>query len=164
MGAFQAHAILILGPHACFRQPQTLVHGLQDSFGLITIGLHILANDFGDTGSQLVAAIVVGRTMSNGTTTVVECIAGPDAAVGIVQMVAIGIVVAFFPCQMRLEYRPHLTHISGIGIVLEVPQQLVDVVQVHIVMVHLIITLWISTDVTIAVHLRAPTLLGTRHV
>ena len=102
--------------------------------------------------------------MSNGTTTIVECIAGPDAAISIVKMIAIGIVVAFLPCQMRLEYRPHLSHISGIGIVLEVPQQLVDIVQVHIVMVHLIITFRVSADVAIAVHLRAPTLLGTRHV
>ena len=65
---------------------------------------------------------------------------------------------------MRLEYRPHLPHIDGVGIILEVPQQFVDVVQVHVVMVHLVVALWITTNIAIGIHLRAPSLLSSGQI
>ena len=79
-------------------------------------------------------------------------------------MIAIGVVVAFLPCQMTLDNRPHLSHIDCIGIILEMPKQLVHIIEVHVVMVHLIIALRITTDITIRIHLGAPFLLGTRHI
>ena len=41
------------------------------------------------------------------------------------------------------------------------PEQLVDVVQVHVVMVHLVVALGITTDIAIGVHLCAPAFLGS---
>ena len=74
-------------------------------------------------------------------------------------MVTIRVVVTFLPCQMRLDDRPHLLHVSRIGIILEVPEQLVDIVQVHVVVVHLVIALGIAADIAVRVHLRPPLLL-----
>ena len=44
------------------------------------------------------------------------------------------------------------------------PEQLIHIVEVHVVMVHLIITLRITTDIAIRIHLGAPFLLSTRHI
>ena len=41
------------------------------------------------------------------------------------------------------------------------PQQLVNVVQVHVVVVHLVVALWIPTDIAIRIHLCPPLFLGT---
>ena len=79
-------------------------------------------------------------------------------------MIAIGVIVALFPCQMTLDDRPHLSHIGCIGIILEMPKQLVHIIEVHVIMVHLIIALRITTDITIRIHLCAPFFLGTRHI
>ena len=59
--------------------------------------------------------------MGYGTSVIVKRIAGPDAAVGIVEVVAVGVVVALLPCQVALDDGPHLAHIVLVGIVLEVP-------------------------------------------
>ena len=75
-------------------------------------------------------------------------------------MVAIWVEVALLPRQMTLEHRPHLPHILLVGIILEVPQQFIDVAEVHVVMVHLVGLAWRTADIAIAIHLAAPPLLG----
>ena len=160
----QSHCILEFGPHAFVLHPQTGVHGFQDGSGLFTIGLGILADDFRNTGGELVTTVVIGRGMGHGTAAVIEGVAGPDAAIGVVEMVAVGIEVPLLPRQMRHDDGPHLLHIEGVGIVLEVPEQLVDIVQVHIVVVHLVVAFRIATDIAVGVHLRTPFLLGTGEV
>ena len=74
-------------------------------------------------------------------------------------MVSIGIVVSLLPSQMTGQHRPHLSHIRGICIILEMPQQLIDIVEVHVIVVHLVVTVRVTTDIAIAIHLRSPLLL-----
>ena len=40
------------------------------------------------------------------------------------------------------------------------PEQLIDVVQVHVVVVHLVVALRITTDIAITIHLRPPSFLS----
>ena len=75
--------------------------------------------------------------MGNCSAVVIEGIAGPDAAVTIVEMVSVGIPVAFFPFEMEFQSRPELTHECSICIVLEMPEQFIDIVEIHIVVAHL---------------------------
>ena len=79
-------------------------------------------------------------------------------------MVAVGIEVPFLPGEVRLDDRPHLLHVGRVGIVLEMPEQLIDIVQVHIVVVHLVVTFRITADIAVAVHLGTPLLFGTGEV
>ena len=67
-------------------------------------------------------------TYGHGTAVIVEGVAGPDTTVGIVEVVAIGVPVALLPFQMELQHGPHLAQIGRVGIVAEVPKQLVDIV------------------------------------
>ena len=97
--------------------------------------------------------------MSHGPTIIIQRITGPDAAIGIVKAVVVRVVITLFPFQMARNDRPHLPHIGSIGIILEVPHQFVDVVQIHVVVVHLVVAVGIAADITIAVHLRTPFLL-----
>ena len=87
--------------------------------------------------------------MGHCPTIIVERIAGPDTTIGIIQMVAVWIIVPFLPRQMRLDNGPHFTHIGRIGIVLEVPEQLIHIVQVHIVVMHLVIAFRIPADIPV---------------
>ena len=102
--------------------------------------------------------------MGHGTSAVIQGIARPDAAIGIVEVVAIRVVVTLLPRQVALQQGPHLAHIVLVGIILEVPQQLIDIVQVHVVVVHLVVAIGITTDVAIGIHLRVPFLLSARHL
>ena len=164
MQSAQPHAVLKLSPDTLVLHPQATVHGLQDSVGLLPVRLSILTDYLGNAGGQPVASIVIGRRMGHCPATVVERIAGPDAAVGIVEMVAVGVEVTFLPDQMTLDDGPHPAHVGRVGIILEVPEQLVHIVQVHVVVVHLVVALRITADVAVAVHLRAPLLLSPGHV
>ena len=121
MGTFQSHSILILSPYTFAGEPQTTVHRLENSLSLVTIGLRGFADDLRDTGCQFVATIVIGRAMSDRPAAIIEGIAGPATAIGVIEMVSVGVEVTFLPYQMRLEYRPHLPHIDRVGIILEVP-------------------------------------------
>ena len=96
--------------------------------------------------------------MAHSTTVVIERIAGPDAAVSIIQTIVIGVEVALLPCEVQLDDGPHLTQIILIGIILQMQQQLVDVVQVHVVVVHDVFAVGIATDVAVRIHLRTPRL------
>ena len=102
--------------------------------------------------------------MGHGSSAVIQGIARPDAAIGIVEVVAIGVVVTFLPHQVALQQGPHLAHIVLVSIILEVPQQLVDIVQVHVVVVHLVVAIGITADIAIGIHLRVPFLLSARHL
>ena len=79
-------------------------------------------------------------------------------------MVVVGVEVALLPCQMFSQHGPHLAHVCRVGVVAEVPQQFVNIVQVHVVMVHLVVALRVSADVTVAIHLCAPFLFGAGQV
>ena len=75
-------------------------------------------------------------------------------------MVTVGIPVTFLPFQMELDVRPHLTEIGGIGIITEMPEQLVEEVEVHVVVVHHVVATRQTTEVAVRIHPRAPFLLG----
>ena len=96
--------------------------------------------------------------MAHRTAVIVQGITCPDTAIGIIQTIVIGVEVALLPCQMQLDDGPHLTQIILIGIILQMQQQLVDVVQVHVVVVHDVLAVGIATDVAVRIHLRAPCL------
>ncbi len=164
VAALQPHRVLTLGPDAFLHYPEPIVHRLEDGLGLIGVWLRVFAYQLCDASRETVAAIVVGRTVGDGSPAIVEGIRGPDAAVGIVEVVAVGVVVALLPGQVRRDDGPHPSHIGRIGIVLEVPQQLVDVVQVHVVVVHLVVALGVAADIAVGVHLRAPLLFSARQV
>ena len=159
--AFQSHEILILSPVTTMFQPQLLIHGLQGLLSLLLVVSGILAQYLGDAGCQSETPIVIGRRVGDGSTVIIEGITGPDAAVGIIEPVVIRVIVAFLPVEMALQHGPHPAHIDRIGIILEVPQQFVDIVQVHVIVVHDVTTVGIAADIAIGVHLRAPGLGGT---
>ena len=89
---------------------------------------------------------------------VIERIAGPYTAVAVVESVIVGVEITFFPLQVADQDRPHLVHVCRIRIILEVPEQLVDEIEVHVIMMHNVITVRTSADIAVAVHLRAPRL------
>ena len=102
--------------------------------------------------------------MSHGTTAIIQRITGPDTAIRIVQMVTIRVEIALFPSQMAFQYGPHFLEIHLVGIILKMPQQLVNVVEVHIVVMHLVVTVRIATDIAVRIHLRMPAFLRTCHL
>ena len=99
--------------------------------------------------------------MGHRPTIIIQRITRPDTAIGIVKMVAIRVIVTFLPSQMTLDDGPHLAHIGCVSIILEMPKQFIDIIQVHIVVMHLVVSLRIATDITIRIHLRAPFFLGS---
>ena len=94
--------------------------------------------------------------MGHSTAIVIQGVGGPYAAICIIESVIIGIEAALFPCQVTCEHRPHLSHEGGVGVILEMPQQFVDEVEVHVVVVHDIRAVRIAADITVGIHLRAP--------
>ena len=164
MHTLQAHEVLVFSPVLSVFHPQPFVHRLEDGgcFGFVLRS--VLAYALGNLGSEEIATIVVCCGVSASTAAIVECIACPNAAIGIVEVVAVGVEVALFPCQMTFQDWPHLLHVLCVGIVLEMPKQLVDVVEVHVVVVHLVVSVGISADISRGVHLRSPFLLCTCHV
>ena len=139
--ALQSHEILKFCPVSVNfifgRQPKAAIHGFEYCFCLPTIGSRIHPYQFCNPSDQKIAAIVIGRSMSNCSAVVVEGIAGPDAAVSIVEMVSVGIPVSFFPFEMEFQRGPEFTHKCSIRIVLEMPEQFIDIVEIHIVVAHL---------------------------
>ena len=45
--------------------------------------------------------------MGHGTTVVIQGITRPDAAIGIIESVIVGVEVTLFPFEMQLDDRPH---------------------------------------------------------
>ena len=164
MHSLQSHEVLIFSPVAEIFQPQSAVHGFQYPVGFLTIRRWILAYHLCHAGSQEVGTVVIGRRMGYATAVVLQRIACPDTAIGIVESVVVGIPGVLLPGEMTLDDRPHLAHIGCIGIKLEMPEQLVDIHQVHVVMVELLVVLRIAADVAIAVHRRAPFVGATREI
>ena len=58
--ALFAHQVLIFCPMAFLIEPQSLVHGLEDSLCLLLVRCGILAQELGNAGRQLIATIVIG--------------------------------------------------------------------------------------------------------
>ena len=164
MDALQAHEVLELGPMAQVVQPQPVVHGLQDGLRLFPVRGRVLADDLGDAGRLEVREIIVGRGVGDGAAVVVEGVAGPDAAVGVVEMVPVGVEIAFLPLVVQHDVRPHLAHELRIGIIAEVAHHLVDVVEVHVVVADLVGAARGVADIAVGVHRRAPLALGAREV
>ena len=71
MLALQSHTVFILCPDTLLVQPESLVHCFQDCLSLLLIGFSILTNDVCDTRGQQIATVVVGRSMSHSTTTII---------------------------------------------------------------------------------------------
>ena len=71
MNPFQSHRILIFCPDALLRKPQPIIHGFQDSLSLFPERLRILTDDFGNTGCQFIAPIIIGRRMGHSTTAII---------------------------------------------------------------------------------------------
>ena len=94
--------------------------------------------------------------MGYGAAVVVERVACPNAAVGVVEVVAVGVEVALLPLVVEHDGRPHLPHEAGVRIIAEVGHQLVDEVEVHIVVAHLVGALRQAADVAVGVHRGAP--------
>ena len=94
--------------------------------------------------------------MGHGTTVVIQGITRPDAAIGIIQSVIVGVEVTLLPCQMACEHGPHFSHEGGVGVILKMPQEFVDEVEVHVVVVHDIRAVRIAADIAVGIHLRAP--------
>ena len=76
-------------------------------------------------------------------------------------MVIVRVPSILFPSKVTGYYRPHFAHISRIGIELEVPQQLVDIDEIHVIVVELFVVVRVSADVTVAVHRRTPLVCST---
>ena len=102
--------------------------------------------------------------MGDGSPIIIKRITRPNAAIGIVKTIIIGIIVALLPFQMTGDDRPHLPHIGCIGVIFEMPHQFIDVVQVHIVVMHLVVTVRITADIAVAIHLRSPFFLSPCHI
>ena len=168
MHALQAHEILKFRPvpiDLCVSwNPQATVHGIEDSCSLRAIGRRIFSNQLSNAANEQIAAVVIGRSMRHGPTVVVEGIAGPDAAITIVEMVAIGIPVALLPFKVQLQCWPELTHECRIGIILEMPEQFIDIVEVHIIVAHLSVIIRQLADVAVAIHRSAPLLSRTSQI
>ena len=111
-----AHAVFIFGPMTCW-QPQHRVAGCLYGIGLTVISATVLAEHLCYACCHSVGTIVIGCGMCHCTSTVIECIAGPDAAIGIIEMVAIRIKISFLPCQVRFYHWPHSAHICSVGII-----------------------------------------------
>ena len=127
------HQILVLGPMASLFVPKGFEHRFLDRFGLLAIGSGVLSNTLGNAGCFAVGKVVVGRGVGYGSAVVVECIAGPDAGVAVVEMVTIGVKIALLPRQMELQCREYLTHKVFVARGAYVAQQGVDIDKVHIV-------------------------------
>ena len=102
--------------------------------------------------------------MSNGSTIIIQCIGCPYAAISIIEVVAIGVEVSFLPFKMTFQYRPKFPEFSLVGIVGEMPKKSVNIVEIHVIVVHHIGAVGITANITVAVHLRSPTFLGSCHI
>ena len=158
--ALQTHEILEFCPVSVNfiigRQPKSTIHGFEYCFSLHAIGCRILPYQFGNAGNQKITAIVIGRSMRHCSTVVIKRIAGPNAAVSIIKMVSIGIPVTLLPFKVEFQRGPKLPHECCIGIVLEMPEKFIDIVEIHIVMAHLSVIIRQLADVSIAIHRCAP--------
>ena len=94
--------------------------------------------------------------MGHCSAVVLQGIAGPDAAIGIIKMVAVGVPCAFLPIQMPPDDGPEPAHHRRVGIELKVPQQFVDVDKIHVVVVKLVVVFRCAADIAVRVHRRAP--------
>ena len=148
--------VLELSPVTAAVHPQHAVDGTSDGFGLGTIGGRILAYRLGNIGGDAVGQHIVCRRMRDRATAVIEGVAGPDAAVGVVEMVAVGVEVAFLPVEVQLDNGEKLTHRGGVGGMTEMAQQCVGIDKVHVVVRHLVLLAGAAADVSVAIHGCAP--------
>ena len=160
--SFFSHQVFKFRPVAFVLEPKPFVHRLQDGVSLLLPRCRIFAQQFSNACCKTVAFVIIGRGVGHIATIIIERIRCPDAAIGIIEMVTVGIPVTFLPFQMEFDVWPHLTEIGGIGIITEMPEQLVEEVEVHVVMVHHVVATWQTTEVAVRIHARAPFLLSPR--
>ena len=98
--------------------------------------------------------------MCHRPTVVLQGVACPDTTISIIQSIIVRVPSILLPSQMPLDDGPHLAHISGVGIKLEMPKQFINIHEIHIIMMELIVLFGIAADITIAIHRRTP-LIGT---
>ncbi len=150
------HLVAVFGPVAFVGQPQLAAQGFEDGVGLVAVGRRIETDRFGDAGRLAVGVVVIGCRMGHGAARVVERIARPDAAVGVVEMVAVGVEVALLPLQMAVDDRKYPPCVVAVAGPCQVAQQFVDVAQIHVVVRHLLFLARATGDVAVAVHRCAP--------
>ena len=160
--SLQAHQVAALSPYAALLVPEDLGKGCAYAFCLFLVisSLSALSQPLGNDRSKHVCAIVERGRMGDSPSAIVEPVACPDAAVGIVQSVAVRVEVALLPCQRALDDGEDALRISPVASPLKMPEELVDIVEVHVVMVHLIVSARVAADVSLTVHLSAPAFLS----
>ena len=162
----QTMCILALGPDALVLQPEFSVHGVLNL--LCLSGILLGGSDVAQQPTNLcclaVGPQVIGRTMGHGTSIIIEAITRPYTTVGIIKAVIIRIIDSFFPRQVTLDDGPECTSLFQVTAPTQVPKQLVDEDQVHVVMVDLLGVVRISANVTRRKHRITNLLGGTRLV
>ena len=156
MYTLQAHEVFIFRPMAFIGQPQIIVDSLSYFFGFETIRFGIFSYFFGYLGRHLVGPVIISRRVRYSAAVVLEGIACPYTTIGIVKAVVVGVEITLLPSKMRFQYRPHTAHIVHISRPVEMPQQLIDIAKIHIVVVHELLLIGITGNITVAVHLRSP--------
>ncbi len=112
----------------------------------------VVAEQSGNLGCLAVGAQVVGRAVGHGSAAIVEAVAGPDAAVGVVETVVVGVKDTLLPVEMPLDGRPELAGLLQVARPVEVPQQRVDIDEVHVVVVDLLRVVGVAGNVARCEH------------
>ncbi len=159
-----ASGILEFGPVAAFGHPEGGVDGFADGFGFIEIGGGIFAYYLSHAGGHEVGEAVVGRGVGDGAAAVVEGITGPDAAVGVIEVVAVRVEVEFFPGEMAFDHREEAAHGCGVACVAEVAHEGINVDEVHVVVRHFAFLSRSAAYVAVAVHGCSPAFFSPREV
>ena len=161
MQAFMSHEVLELSPMSTFGHPKAGIQCFQYIISFLAVRCGIFPYFFSNQSSKAVGTIVISSTVSYGTAVVVEGIACPDTGVGIVKTVIIGIIVELLPGKMTSKYRPYTTGIFQITGPVKMPQEFIYITKIHIIMMHLIVTTRITTNISVTVLRCTPLLYGT---
>ena len=153
---FQSHEILVFRPMTFGGQPQSSFKRFPDFLCFLQVRERILTDFFGYQCRHSVSAVVVSCCVCYRTAVVVECITRPDAGVSVIESIVVGVVIQLLPGKVSGNYRPYFSHIIQITRPIEMPEQFVDVAQIHVVVMHLIGSVWISADISVTVLRRTP--------
>ena len=145
------HEILKLGPMPFIFYPKPFIHRFQYLIRLFFIGSSIFPYLFSQHSGQFISTIVIRWRMSYSSTVIIKCITGPNTAISIIQPVIIRVIIQFFPCQMTSQYKPHFTYIVQIAGPVEMPEQLINVAKIHIIMMHLILSVRSTANIPVTV-------------
>ena len=161
MQTFMPHEILKLSPMSTFGYPKASIQSFQYSVSFFTIGCRVFSNLLGNHSCEAIGTIVIGRRMSDRTTIIIKSITCPDAGIGIIKSVIIGIIVSFFPGKVTGQDRPHTAGVFQITGPVEMPQEFINITKIHVIMMHLIVPTGVTADITVTILGCSPLLFGT---